>query len=38
MDNKEVEEILKEYKLSEEEHDELYDMIKRLKLLQYQLY
>lgn len=25
MDNKEVEEILKEYKLSEEEHDELYD-------------
>lgn len=28
MDNKEVEEILKEYKLSEEEHDELYDMIK----------
>ena len=30
MDNKEVEEILKEYKLSEEEHDELYDMIKRI--------
>lgn len=30
MDNKEVEEILKEYKLSEKEHDELYDMIKRI--------
>lgn len=30
MDNKEVEEILKEYKLSEEEHDELYGMIKRI--------